>query len=55
MLQMEKQKLVYEEAAIAALQRATQDKIEADSRAATLEVAALISQKSFFCSVLGHF
>lgn len=37
MIQMEKQKLVYEEAAIAALQRAMQDKAEADSRAATLE------------------
>lgn len=48
MIQMEKQKLVYEEAAIAALQRAMQDKAEADSRAATLEVVARISQKSVF-------
>lgn len=46
---MEKQKLAYEEAAIAALQRATQDKAEADSRAATLEVVAWISRKSSFC------
>lgn len=48
MIQMEKQKLVYEEAAIAALQRAMQDKAEADSRAATLEVVARISQKYVF-------
>lgn len=43
MIQMEEQKLAYEEVAIAALQRATQDKAEADSRAATLEVVARIS------------
>lgn len=48
MIQMEKQKLVYEEAAIATLQRAMQDKAEADSRAATLEVVARISQKYVF-------
>lgn len=47
-IQMEKQKLAYEQAAIAALQRATQDKAEADSRSAMLEVLALISRKSLF-------
>lgn len=51
MIQMEKQKLVYEEAAIATLQRAMQDKAEADSRAATLEVVARISQKYVFFSL----
>lgn len=35
---MEKQKLVYEETAIVALQKATQEKSKAVSRAATLEV-----------------
>lgn len=48
MIQMEKQKLAYEEAAIAALQRATQEKAEADSRAATLEVVVLIEIRVFF-------
>lgn len=51
MIQMEKQKLAYEEAAIAALQRATLDKAEADSRAATLEVVTQISW-TFCFSVL---
>lgn len=35
---MEKQKLVYEEKALIALQKATQDKTEANSKAATLQV-----------------
>lgn len=37
-LQMEKQKLVYEEKALVAVQKATQDKMEAVSKAATLQV-----------------
>lgn len=53
MIQMEKQKLAYEEAAIAALQRATQNKAEADSRAATQEVIG--SHRIFFLFLLSHF
>lgn len=37
-LQMEKQKLVYEEKALGAVQKATQDKMEAVSKAVTLQV-----------------
>lgn len=44
-IQMEKQKLVYEETAIVALQKATQEKAKAASRAATLEVDAQSSQR----------
>lgn len=36
--QMEKQKVLYEEKALVALQKATQDKTEAVSKAATLQV-----------------
>lgn len=36
--QMEKQKVLYEEKALVALQKAMQDKTEAVSKAATLEV-----------------
>lgn len=42
---MEKQKLMYEETAIMALQKATQEKAKAASRAATLEVDAQSSQR----------
>lgn len=38
MFQMEKQKVLYEEKALVALQKATQDKTEAVSKAATLQV-----------------
>ncbi|XP_071399672.1 TRAF3-interacting JNK-activating modulator [Centroberyx affinis] len=41
-LQMEKQKVVYEEAALAALQKATQEKTEALSKAAILQEALLV-------------
>ncbi|XP_044068828.1 TRAF3-interacting JNK-activating modulator [Siniperca chuatsi] len=44
-LQMEKQKLVYEEKALVALQKATQDKTEALSKAETLQ-EALITAKA---------
>lgn len=37
-LQMEKQKLVYEEKALVALQKATQDKTEAVSKAEAMQV-----------------
>lgn len=37
-LQMEKQKLVYEEKSLVALQKATQDKTEALSKAAMMQV-----------------
>lgn len=38
MVQMEKQKVVYEEKALVALQKATQEKTEALSKAETLQV-----------------
>lgn len=41
MLQMEKQKVLYEEKALVALQKATQDKAEAVGRAATLQVKGI--------------
>lgn len=41
MVQMEKQKLIYEEKALVALQKATQDKTEALSKAETLQVKHL--------------
>lgn len=40
-LQMEKQKLMYEEKALVTLQKATQDKTEALSKAETLQVKCL--------------
>lgn len=41
LVQMEKQKLVYEEKALVALQKATQEKTEALSKAETLQVKYL--------------
>ena len=38
MIQMEKQKLVYEERVLVALQKVTQEKTEALSKAATMQV-----------------
>lgn len=43
-IQMEKQKLIYEEKALVALQKATQEKAEALSKAETLQV----KQTTFF-------
>lgn len=48
-VQMEKQRMVYEEKALIALQKATQEKTEALSKAETLQVKHL-----FFLSVLPH-
>lgn len=42
-LQMEKQKVLYEEKALVALQKATQDKTEAVGKAATLQVKEILT------------
>lgn len=44
-LQMEKQKVLYEETALVALQKATQDKTEAASKAATLQVQQISTSR----------
>lgn len=45
-LQMETQKVLYEEKALVALQRATQDKTEAVGKAATLQVKDTAASRS---------
>lgn len=44
--QMEKQKVLYEEKALVALQKATQDKTEAVSKAATLQVKRISTHRN---------
>lgn len=46
MLQMEKQKVLYEEKALVALQKATQDKSEAVGKAATLQVKGISTSRT---------
>lgn len=50
-LQMEKQKVLYEEKALAALQKATQDKSEAVGKAATLQVKGISTSETMFRSL----
>lgn len=52
---MEKQKLMYEETAIVALQKATQEKAKAASRATTLEVDTPSSQRHVSKWVLQYY
>lgn len=48
MLQMEKQKVLYEEKALVALQKATQDKTEAVGKAATSQVKGISMSRNMF-------
>lgn len=45
---MEKQKVLYEEKALVALQQATQDKTEAVGKAATLQVKGIPTSRNLF-------
>lgn len=47
-LQMEKQKVLYEEKALVALQKAMQDKSEAVGKAATLQVKGISTSRTMF-------
>lgn len=47
-LQMEKQKVLYEEKALVALQKAMQDKTEAVGKAATLQVKRISTSRNMF-------
>lgn len=53
-LQMEKQKVLYEEKALVALQKATQDKTEAVGKAASLQVKGILTAEicSHICTSL---
>lgn len=54
MLQLEKQKGLYEEKALVALQKATQDKIEAVCKVATLQVKRISTSRNMIYGPISY-